>query len=111
MNRAVNINQVASMRAMVKTVQTGQLKATMRGSLSFEATTGRYYALFSCADNQFTPNLGQYYKIQVAYVDKMQEIGYYSSVGTIKYTSMPNLTIPGLDKNFYGKYDYVGLYE
>ena len=111
MNRAVNINQVASMRAMVKTVQTGQLKATMRGSLSFEATTGRYYALFSCADNQFTPNLGQYYKIQIAYVDKMQEIGYYSSVGTIKYTSMPNLTIPGLDKNFYGKYDYVGNYS
>lgn len=111
MNRAVNINQVSSMRAMVKTVQTSQLKATMIGSLSYEATTGRYYALFSCSENKFTPNLGQYYKIQVAYVDKIQEIGYYSSVGTIKYTSIPNLEIPGLSTNFYGKYDYVGVYS
>ena len=111
MNRAVNINQISSMRAMVKTVQTGQLKATMRGSLSYESTTGRYYALFSCAENNFVPNLGQFYKVQIAYVDKLSEIGYYSSIGTIKYTSIPSLEIPGLSTNFYGKYDYVGVYS
>lgn len=111
MNRAVSINQVSGMRAMIKTVQTNQLKATLKGSLTFEATSGRYYALFSCSENKFSPNLGQYYKIQIAYVDKIQEIGYYSSVGTIKYTSIPNLIIPGLDTNFYGKYDYVGKYS
>lgn len=111
MNRGVNINQVSGMRVMVKTVQTSQLKATMRGSLSYETSTGKYYALFSCSENGFTPNLGQFYKIQVAYVDKLSEIGYYSSVGTIKYTSVPSLEIPGLTANFYGKYDYIGIYS
>jgi hypothetical protein len=110
MNRAVSINQVSSMRAMIKTVQTSQLKATLVGSLNYEATTGRYYAIFTLGGS-FQPNLGQYYKVQVAYVDKNSEIGYYSSVGTIKYTSYPNLTIPGLETNFYGKYDYVGEYS
>ena len=110
MNRAVSINQVSSMRAMIKTVQTSQLKATLVGSLNYEATTGRYYAIFTLSGS-FQPILGQYYKVQVAYVDKNSEIGYYSSVGTIKYTSYPNLTIPGLETNFYGKYDYVGEYS
>jgi hypothetical protein len=110
MNRAVSLNQVSGMRAMIKTVQTSQLKATLVGSLNFESTTGKYYAIFELT-GKFKPNLGQYYKVQVAYVDKIGEVGYYSTIGSIKYTSYPNLTIPGLDKNFYGKYNYIGVYS
>lgn len=110
MNRAVNMNQVSSMRAMIKTVQTNQLKATLVGALNYEKTTGKYYALFTL-NGSFQPNLGQYYKVQVAYVDKKSEVGYYSTVGTIKYTSYPSLTIPGLEENFYGRYDYIGIYS
>mgnify|MGYP007057709059 CR=1 FL=1 len=54
---------------------------------------------------------GEFYKIQIAYVDKTNQIGYYSSIGIIKYTSIPSLEIPGLSTNFYGKYDYVGIYS
>lgn len=108
MNRAVNFNQVSSMRAMIKTVQTGQLKATLVGALHY--TDGKYSAAFNLTGN-FQPNLGQYYKVQVAYVDQSGEVGYYSSVGTIKYTSYPTLKIPGLESNFYGRYDYVGTYS
>lgn len=110
MNRAVSLNQVSGMRVMIKTVQTSQLKATLTGSLNYESTTGKYYAIFELT-GKFKPNLGQYYKVQVAYVDKMGEVGYYSTIGSIKYTSYPNLTIPGLDKNFYGKYNYIGVYS
>lgn len=110
MNRAVNMSEVSGMRAMVKTVQTATLKTILEGSLSYESTTGKYYAVFELA-NKFTPNLGQYYKIQVAYVDKFGEIGYYSSVGVSKYTSYPSVTIPGLENNFYGGYEYVGVYS
>lgn len=110
MNRAVNMSEVSGMRAMIKTVQTATLKATLDGSLSYESTTGKYYAVFELSD-KFTPNLGQYYKVQIAYKDKIGEIGYYSTVGIIKYTSYPSVTIPGLENNFYGGYEYVGVYS
>lgn len=110
MNRAVNMSEVSGMRVMIKTVQTATLKATLDGSLSYESTTGKYYAVFELGD-KFTPNLGQYYKIQIAYKDKIGEIGYYSTVGVIKYTSYPSVTIPGLENNFYGGYEYVGVYS
>jgi hypothetical protein len=61
MSRAVNMSEVSGMRAMIKTVQTATLKATLLGSLSYEATTGKYYAIFDL--QTFTPTLGQYYKI------------------------------------------------
>ena len=111
MNRAVSMIQVTGMRALVKTVQTGAVKATLEGSLSFEQNTGRYYAIFELGTNGFTPTLGQYYKVQVAYVDRNHQVGYYSSVGIIKFTSYPSLRIPDLENNFYGKYDYVAIYS
>ena len=111
MNRAVSMIQVTGMRALVKTVQTGTIKATLEGSLSFEQNTGRYYAVFELGTNGFAPTLGQYYKVQVAYVDRNHQVGYYSSVGIIKFTSYPNLRIPDLENNFYGKYDYVAIYS
>lgn len=110
MNRAVNMSEVSGMRVMIKTVQTATLKATLDGALSYEETNGRYYAIFELS-NKFTPTLGQYYKIQIAYKDKTGEIGYYSTVGIIKYTSYPSVTIPGLENNFYGGYEYVGVYS
>lgn len=109
MSRAVNMSEVSGMRAMIKTVQTATLKATLQGSLSYEATTGKYYAIFDL--RTFTPTLGQYYKIQVAYVDYNGEIGYYSTVGVAKYTSYPSVTIPNLTNNFYGGYEYTGVYS
>ena len=109
MSRAVNMSEVSGMRAMIKTVQTATLKATLQGSLSYESTTGKYYAIFDL--RTFTPTLGQYYKIQVAYVDYNGEIGYYSTVGVAKYTSYPSVTIPSLTNNFYGGYEYTGVYS
>ena len=109
MNRAVGLIEVSGMRAMVKTVQTNLVKANLDGSLGYDATTGKYYAVFELGD--FKPNLGQYYKVQIAYKDKSNEIGYYSSAGIIKYTSYPVLEVPGLGNNFYGAHDYVGVYS
>ena len=44
--------------------------------------------------------IGQYYKIQLAYLYKgTKEIGYYSTVGVIKCTSTPEVTIVNFNKN------------
>jgi hypothetical protein len=46
MNKAVSMMEVKNMKALIKTVQTGTLKATLDGSLSFDKITGRYWAVF-----------------------------------------------------------------
>ena len=115
MNRAVKVSDVHSMRMLVKSVQSGRqlVKKPLVGTLSKNEKTGKYSALFTLDD--FRPTPGQYYKIQIAYAtgsgDSNDIIGYYSSVGIAKYTTVPTVSIPGLEDNIYGKYDYVGLYE
>jgi len=43
-----------------------------------------------------TLNIGQYYKVQLAYLDTDGEVGYYSTVGIMKGIAKPEITI-GLD--------------
>ena len=41
-------------------------------------------------------NIGQFYKFQLAYIDKNNKVGYYSTVGVVKCTSQPTVKIRGL---------------
>lgn len=53
-------------------------------------------------------NIGQYYKVQIAYLDTLAEVGYYSSVGIIKYTMQPSIECekkPGYELYFRGIYE------
>ena len=110
MNKAVKVSDVNHMRLIIKSVQSGRqlTKEAIQGSLSKNEKTGKYSALFTLGN--FQPTIGQYYKIQIAY-EGNDGIGYYSSVGVAKYTTVPSLSIPGLEDSIYGKYDYVGLYQ
>ena len=58
-------------------------------------------------------NVGQYYKIQLAYIGKDNVIGYYSTVGIIKCTTRPTVTIEGINKHSITnhQYFYTGLYS
>ena len=47
----------------------------------------------SALDGIWKPQVGQYYKIQLAYSDVNNIVGYYSTVGVIKCTSKPEVTI------------------
>ena len=57
--------------------------------------------------------IGQFYKVQLAYIDQSNITGYYSTVGIIKYTAKPTLTIS--DFNFritnMNKTEYIGVYN
>jgi hypothetical protein len=60
--------------------------------------------------------MGQFYKVQIAFTDKYSypkahEIGYYSSVGIVKRSAYPTLEIPSLLNNYYGNYEYIGVYR
>jgi hypothetical protein len=60
----------------------------------------------------FEPQIGQYYKVQVACCDADGNTGYYSTVGVIKYTSKPKIEIQDLvkKKDNVHRYSYLGVY-
>lgn len=72
-----------------------------------------YRVVFSLNENtlnKLTP--GQFYKVQIAYISN-DTIGYYSTVGIVKYTTQPDLEIAGLSTNIINmhRYSYVGKYS
>lgn len=56
---------------------------------------------------------GLYYKIQLAYLNVDGEIGQYSTVGIIKYTTKPNVTIQNMTVGVINTtwHDFVGNYQ
>lgn len=108
-NRAVGKNQVKEMVLSIRTVQTNTLK-TPTPIKSYQIHSGE--ARFKTEDLSFFRE-GQFYKVQMACVDNENLVGYYSSVGIIKCTSMPTVEISGLDINSVNanQYEYIGHYS
>lgn len=60
---------------------------------------------------EFTPLAGQYYKVQIAFISDDGTVGYYSDVGIVKYTNIPDISIEGLNTGLNASlYDYTGVY-
>lgn len=57
--------------------------------------------------------VGQFYKVQLAYKDTNGMLGFYSTIGVVKYTSQPEVSIEGLQAGNINlhQYDYVGYYQ
>lgn len=111
MNKVVNKAEIAGFSIKIKTVQNNLHLMTLMSS-SFDLN--EYTATFSLTEEDIRKfNSGQYYKVQMAYVDIHNTIGYYSTVGVIKRTTRPEVTIQTLEK---GKRNqaltaYIGNYE
>lgn len=110
MNRAVSMYEVKELKVKIKS-----LNGTLIGVVSsdyIDTTDMKAYFDVKPLVDFFT--LGSYYKIQLAYVDKYSsEIGYYSTVGVIKYTVLPKVKIENLDlsKDNLSRESYFGVYE
>lgn len=90
LNRAVGRSEFDEMSIIVKTVSTSTQKIIAKTDKIIEREN-KYYAEFKM-DDTFIPQVGQYYKIQVAFINKKTaEIGYYSTAGIIKCTAKPNI--------------------
>jgi len=57
--------------------------------------------------------VGNFYKVQLAYIDKDSIVGYYSTIGIVKYTAKPRVEISGFVNNSTNLHttEYVGLYH
>lgn len=111
MNRSVGRQEVSGITLKVKTVQSNSfLFEIPSGVIKWGGTNP--YVVFDLGKYIEKLNAGQFYKIQIAYVDNSNVPGYYSTVGVVKYTDRPSITLEGLDtlriNNF--NHSFVGVY-
>ena len=90
MNRAVSKVQVEGFAVKIKTVQSSTylytLEVTDPNSYSINNNIFEIYATFKDSALLSKLKVGQFYKLQIAYISG-GEIGYYSTVGIAKYTT------------------------
>ena len=113
MNKAVNESQIGGMVAIIKTISTGRIVANLTRGTLVKNNKGYVASFDNEKENGQIANLtnGQYYKVQLAYTTRNGTIGYYSSVGTFKRTTLPKVSVPALEGNFYSGYEYTGVYS
>ena len=119
-NRTVGETDVNYVVARIKTVTTNQWKGTFPDTqpvegknFTYDQATDSYTTQISIPDN-IGLTVGQYYKLQLAFYNSEQGLGYYSSVGTFKYSAQPMLYIDGLALNEETNINtgaYVGVYD
>lgn len=111
MNRSVSTEQVAQMVLKIKTIASSTYLGTFENGIFNQKTMTTTFELDSIQEKLHP---GQYYKIQMAYKDKTTgEIGYYSAVSVVKYTSQPTVVIDGLKTNLINNHTltYIGHYS
>ena len=123
LNKAVSPVDFDQVAIIVKSVQTNLIKLQWSSSQYYYDSASRTYKVeFNIDDyngteegqnKPFYPQIGQYYKVQIALINKIDNsYGYYSSVGTLKYTSEPRLSIKELEnENTKHTYEYTGVYS
>ena len=112
MSRAVNKNQIKGFKLKIKNVQQSNYLITLSQS-SADFVKSIVYFNISKETLKKSFLIGQFYKCQLAYVDTNDVVGYYSTVGVIKYTTKPKVSILTLAEtgNNSHIYSYTGLYS
>lgn len=116
MNRAVYAQDVKYFTLKIKTAQSNTfLKTLDSAQISTASFINNRVVKFTWSDiANANIRIGQYLKIQLAYVGMDDKPGYFSTVGVIKYTSKPKVYIQdALAENGISSFlhSYVGVYE
>lgn len=114
MNKTVAARAISSFRVRIKTTSTDRVIADWPESRGAATLDDINPVLTTQIPTAYIPQLrvGNYYKVQIAYVDSEGVIGYYSSLSIIKYTGKPTVRIADLSIS-YTNLDmtaYVGEY-
>ena len=123
MNRAVSDASIVGFRLKIKTVQSNTLIKILDCYEKSNSLTNRVVNFFWSGldeDGDFEKiRLGQYLKVQMAYLSQEENntvVGYFSTVGIIKYTSKPICSIKmdnesnlAITPTF--RQTYIGIYE
>lgn len=118
MNKAVSKSEVKGFSLKLKYVD-GTLIDTF-STLSTNLIASSYYdieedmkVVFSLNSISKILKVGSYYKVQIAYIDETNTVGYYSTIGVTKYTTQPLVIIDNIQTGFINphQYSYVGVYR
>lgn len=114
LNKAISLNAFDKMALLVKTATTSQPK--WRGETAeckmYSNTSHSYYASFIIPKADFNPVVGNYYKLQLAFVNATTQSN-WSTVGIAKCTSIPQLSINSLINEIDNTNPevFIGVYE
>lgn len=117
LNRSVSQFQIKGLSLKIKTVQSSSyLYTQMQTNKNYFELEDSPWVEFTIKDVDKKMKVGQFYKLQIAFIDENNEIGYYSSVGVAKYTTKPKVYINDFDsklinmntKKFIGTYSQSG---
>lgn len=115
MNKTVSKGDIYGMQVKIKAIQSGAYILTSDTTfIEFDpACIAKFDFSQLSAKNRL--KVGQHYKVQIAYIanDENKTVGYFSTVGVVKYTTQPNIVIEGLEAGEINmhQYDYVGVYK
>lgn len=112
MNRAVSVSEIKTITVKVKKVSTNDLLLDKK-AFDFQISSECSATFKIEEEDKWEPKVGQFYRVQIAYVNKNDEIGYFSTTGVIKYTAEPTLKILELTDGAANlhKYNYTAVYE
>lgn len=119
-NRAISISSIGGLVIKIRTTSTNTYLVSDYKAIQYDAESNIASFEFKY-DEKSDKNLaslfneGQYYRVQLAFVDKSNEIGYYSTVGVIKCVAPPledGVRISGYSKDSINqlKTEIIGQY-
>lgn len=104
MNKTVNKNSVGGFILLIKTAHSNKLLGSLSvnenplSNPNWNLDIGWVKFDFNNDSNLFNKiKVGNYYKLQLAYIHSSGTIGYYSTVGVVKYTTKPSVIIGNLE--------------
>lgn len=117
LNKTININSIVGVGLIIKTVSQGQLIiSNLRGTFYKKTEENIYYAQFNVSDlvgKKINP--GQFYKVQICFISNDEKngniYGYYSTFGVLKYTTVPKVSLPDFESNYFKDRNIIGVYE
>lgn len=108
MNKSVSENEIFGFALKIKTVQSNYLILSSPLTVGLNNWNKEKNEVSFIFPLETKLNIGQFYKIQMAYIYLDGTIGYYSTVGVVKYTSKPEVKIVSPNN---GSNTYTGVYS
>lgn len=116
MNRAVGLSEFNGFALKIKKVSGTLIGTVFKDSVGASLETGTVEFKIPIEISKQLVQ-GQFYKVQMAYLKKTgtdtRSIGIYSTIGIVKYTTMPIVTIENMNDSVVNNhiYSYTGLYK
>lgn len=113
MNKTVSASQVGGFSLRVKTTTTDVVIGIL-SSVRWDSAESSLAVEFKADPIVGKLSIGKFYKIQLAYINAVDHsIGYYSTLGIVKYTVQPVVNIVGFysDQTNYNVQEYIGRYS